>query len=713
MYRLCLAFITYFAIALSAQAAQLVSPNDMGMGALLLKSNEPGKYLEAPRVASDYEISINGPIARTRVTQQFHNPADGWIEGVYVFPLPENAAVDTLKMVIGDRVIIGDIKERQEAKQIFEEAKAKGEKAALLEQERPNIFTNPVANIGPRETIVVQIEYQQPVRQSAGVFSLRVPMVVGPRYIPKPEIQVSENGQFFAVVDRVPDAERLESPVLDPRKHKPVNPITIAVHLNAGFTLGDVMSSYHDVNATAVAADHKEITLSNPEFADRDFELTWAAKPGAEPAVGLFSERIGDADYALAYVSPPEQPVSEIRMPREVVFVIDNSGSMGGPSMAQAKGSLIYALSRLDPKDKFNVIRFDDTMDILFPDAVQADLGNVEKAKYFVGGLEASGGTEMIPPLRAALRDASPEDQSLLRQVIFLTDGAIGNEQEMFDVLSSMRGRSRVFMVGIGSAPNSSLMTRAAELGRGSFTQIGDGSQVEDRMRELIGKLESPAVTELKASVDQGDVEITPAMLPDVYRGEPVMMLMKMKERKGTLTLAGKIGGKPWTTTLALNKATAGSGIAKLWARRKIDDAEVAQSIGRLTPEGADKEILAVALEHHLVSRVTSLVAIDKTPARAPGEKLTRSQVPINLPAGWDYDKVFGEQPQTFEKDAKLDLTLIAMSKTKPMPAQQNAVKELELPQGSTLSDLFLLLGALLSAFAVALALYARCRTSQ
>jgi Ca-activated chloride channel family protein len=191
------------------------------------------------------------------------------------------------------------------------------------------------------------------------------------------------------------------------------------------------------------------------------------------------------------------------------------------------------------------------------------------------------------------------------------------------------------------------------------------------------------------------------------------MMLMKMKERKGTLTLAGKIGGKPWTTTLALNKATAGSGIAKLWARRKIDDAEVAQSIGRLTPEGADKEILAVALEHHLVSRVTSLVAIDKTPARAPGEKLTRSQVPINLPAGWDYDKVFGEQPQTFEKDAKLDLTLIAMSKTKPMPAQQNAVKELELPQGSTLSDLFLLLGALLSAFAVALALYARCRTSQ
>jgi Ca-activated chloride channel family protein len=256
-------------------------------------------------------------------------------------------------------------------------------------------------------------------------------------------------------------------------------------------------------------------------------------------------------------------------------------------------------------------------------------------------------------------------------------------------------------------------MTRAAELGRGAFTQIGDGAQVEDRMRELIGKLESPAVTELKASIDQGDVEITPAMLPDVYRGEPVMMLMKMKERKGSLTLSGNIAGKTWTTALALDKAEPGTGIAKLWARRKIDDAEVAQSLGTLTPEAADRAILAVALEHHLVSRVTSLVAVDKTPARAPGEKLTRSQVPINLPAGWDYDKVFGEQPQTFEKDAKLDLTLIAMSKTKPMPAQQNAVRELELPQGSTLSDLFLMLGALLSAIAVALGLYARCRTAQ
>ena len=295
-------------------------------------------------------------------------------------------------------------------------------------------------------------------------------------------------------------------------------------------------------------------------------------------------------DYALAYVTPPAATTSEKRMPRDVVFVIDNSGSMGGPSMSQAKASLLYALGRLDSADRFNVIRFDDTMDILFPDTVTTSRDNVETAKNFVGRLEASGGTEMIPPLRAAMRDARSNDETTLRQVVFITDGAIANEQEMFDILSAMRGRSRVFMVGIGSAPNSYLMTRAAELGRGSYAMIGEGGQVEDRMRELFAKLENPAVTNLKAHFDQAAAEVTPAMLPDIYQGEPVLFLMKMPERKGTLTLSAKVAGRDWQVSLPLAKAEPGSGIAKLWARRKIDDAEVAQTMGTIKPDEADKQ---------------------------------------------------------------------------------------------------------------------------
>ncbi|MGE3874589.1 MAG: marine proteobacterial sortase target protein [Parvibaculaceae bacterium] len=711
MHRLLLTLMGVIAMTLGA-AAGVVSPAQMGTGALLLKTNEPGEYVEAPRVDTDFDITVTGPIARTRLTQAFKNPTNGWIEGTYVFPLPENAAVDTLKMVIGERIIVGDIKERREAREIYEEAKAKGQKAALLDQERPNIFTNQVANIGPNETIVIQIEYQEAIRQSGGVFSLRVPTVVAPRYVPDPRIVVSENAQFYTVMDSVPDRDRITPPVLDPRKSAPVNPLTLTVHLNPGFALGEVQSSFHDVTAETLANGARRITLSRPEFADRDFELTWKALAGAEPQVGLFSETVNGSDYVLGLVTPQLQPESEKRLPRDVVFVIDNSGSMGGPSMSQAKASLIYALDRLDPSDRFNVIRFDDTMDILFPDTVPASRDNVQTAKSFVGRLEASGGTEMIPPLRAALRDARPDDQGTLRQVVFITDGAIANEQEMFDVLSSMRGRSRVFMVGIGSAPNSFLMTRAAELGRGAFAMIGDGGQVEDRMRELFAKLENPAVTNLKAELDEATAETTPAMLPDVYQGEPMMLLMKMPERKGKLTLSAKVAGHDWTQALALDKAEKGSGIAKLWARRKIDDAEVAQAMGTITSEEADKRILALALEHHLVSRVSSLVAVDKTPARQAGEKLSRAEIPLNLPAGWDYDKVFGTQeeaPRAPERDARLDLTLIAMSKG-PASAAQDAAKAVSLPQTATPSELLILLGMLFSLLAFVFAFIAQRR---
>ncbi|MGE0237458.1 MAG: marine proteobacterial sortase target protein [Parvibaculaceae bacterium] len=708
MYRLLLTLLSVIAMTLGAVAG-VVSPSQMGTGALLLATNEPGKYVEAPRVATDFDITITGPIARTRLTQQFKNPTNGWIEGTYVFPLPETAAVDTLKMVIGARVIVGDIKERHEAKQIYEEAKAKGQKAALLDQERANIFTNQVANIGPNETVVIQIEYQETIRQSGGLFALRVPTVVAPRYVPDPEIVVSDNAQFYTVKDSVPDRDRITPPVLDPRKSAPVNPLTLTVHLNPGFALGEVQSSFHDITAEALANGAKRIMLNKPEFADRDFELTWLPAAGAEPQIGLFSETVNGSDYALAYVTPQQPAASETRLPRDVVFVIDNSGSMGGPSMSQAKASLLYALDRLDPMDRFNVIRFDDTMDILFPDTVMAARDNVQAAKNFVGRLEASGGTEMVPPLRAALRDSRPDDQGTLRQVVFITDGAIANEQEMFDVLSAMRGRSRIFMVGIGSAPNAFLMTRAAELGRGTYAMIGEGGQVEDRMRALFAKLENPAATNVKATFDAAKAETTPAMLPDVYQGEPMLILMKMPERKGTLTLSAKVAGRDWTEVVPLAQAEKGSGIAKLWARRKIDDAEVAQTMGTITPQEADTRILALALEHHLVSRVSSLVAVDKTPSRQPGEKLTRSDIPLNLPDGWDYDKVFGaeEAAPPLERDAKLDLTLIA-TRSSAADAQPNMVRTVNLPQGATPSDLLMLLGAALALLAFVFAILGR-----
>ncbi|WP_315798767.1 marine proteobacterial sortase target protein [Bradyrhizobium sp. SZCCHNRI3043] len=679
--------------------APLTRPGDARSGALLFKSD--GSYAEAPRLGIDVDIVVSGPTARARVTQLFKNTSSQWMEALYVYPLPPDSAVDTLKMIVGDRVVVGDIKPREQAKVIYEQAKRDGKTAALTEQERPNIFTNSLANIGPGETVLVQIEYQQPVAQAAGEFSLRVPLVVAPRYNPAPIVQSVDlrpggNGWGAAANDPVPDRNRISPEVLDPAKSDPVNPTKITVRLQAGFALGEVKSHHHQVTIDSPDARTRVVTLAEGVVpADRDFELTWKPAAVAMPSVGLFHEQVGDADYLLAFVTPPAVTASAQRpQPRDVIFVIDNSGSMGGTSIRQAKASLLYALGRLQPGDRFNVIRFDDTMTVLFPASVPADAEHVGSATSFVSSLDARGGTEMVPAMRAALTDDG-SDSARVRQVVFLTDGAIGNEQQLFETITAMRGRSRIFMVGIGSAPNTYLMTRAAELGRGAFTHIGAVEQVEERMRGLFAKLENPVVTALAATFSEASADLTPAVLPDVYRDEPLVLAAKIDRLAGSLQLKGRIGDQPWTITLPLSGAAEGKGLSKLWARRKIGDAEVAQTMRQMTSEEADGAILKLALEHQLVTRLTSLVAVDKTPRRTDGEPLRLAELPINLPAGWDYEKVFGERGgmPAMRKDRRAeadgDVQLAALKR----PVVPAAPATITLPKTATDAELSMLLG--------------------
>ena len=687
-----------------APQAALVRPGDAHTGSLLLKTDDG--YADATRLGVDVDLTVSGPTIRARVTQVFRNPTSDWVEATYVYPVPEGGAVDTLKMVVGDRVIVGDIKERQQARAIYEQARASGRKAALTEQERPNIFTNSVANIGPGETVLVQIEYQEPVHQSGNEFSLRVPLVVGPRYNPAPVVQSVDlradgGGWGSATSDPVPDRDRISPPVLDPAQHAPVNPTTITVHLQAGFPLGDVTSRFHAVKIESPDNKTRIVRLADGEVpADRDFELTW--KPSAEkaPSVGLFREHVGDADYLLAFVTPPSAEQAEQKpLPREVIFVIDNSGSMGGTSITQAKASLIYGLGRLQPNDRFNVIRFDHTMDVLFADSVPADASHIAEATAFVNALQAQGGTEMVPAMRAALTDHSNGDSNTLRQVVFLTDGEIGNEEQLFETINAMRGRSRVFMVGIGSAPNTYLMTRAAELGRGAFTHIGSVDQVEERMRDLFSKLENPAVTGLTAKFSDAATDFTPAVIPDLYRDEPLVLAAKLDKLKGSVELRGRIGDRPWVVTLPLANAAEGRGLSKLWARRKISDAEIARTTRQMSPEDADKTILSLALEHQLVSRLTSLVAVDKTPSRPQGEPLRLTELPLNLPAGWDFAKVFGDRPQLpappNERRADAGDTraqAAAMKRALPVPMPDTV----KLPKTATDAELKMIAGSIL-----------------
>ncbi len=719
-------FVAWFLLAVMAvtafigsagAATPFVSPNDMTSGSLLLKSKD-GKYLEAPRLGADYSVTISGPTGRTILTQRFSNPANGWVEGVYVFPLPETAAVDTLKIVAGNRVIVGEVKEKQEAKVIYEEAKAAGQTASLLEQERPNLFTNSVANIGPHETVVVQIEYQETIRQSNGSYSLRLPLVVVPRYMPAPIVQTVDfggNGYGSTVNDPVPDRDRIQPPVLDPRVNDPVNPVSISVDLSAGFALDAVTSHHHAVKVETLDDSHRKLVLDGVDVpADRDFELTWTAK-GAAPQVGLFRETVKGKDYLLATVTPPSVAATGPVKPRETIFVIDNSGSMDGPSMQQAKDALLQGLETLKPQDRFNVVRFDDTFDVLFRDAVPANREYLDQARAFVSALQANGGTEMVPALKAALIDGNAADSKTLRQVVFITDGAIGNEQELFATIGQGRGRSRIFMVGIGSAPNTYLMTRAAEMGRGTFTLISEVDQVKARMEELFNKIGQPVVTGLSATLDGSAAVLSPSQLPDLYRGEPVLMMAEAATLKGTLKVDGMIGDTPWTVSLPVSAAAQGKGISKLWAHRKVAEIETASTLNQISMDEANRQVLSVALTHQIVSSQTSLIAVDKTPKRPLNQPLTRAEVPLNLPAGWNFDKVFGKDiPQPLplkkdERDAMADAYVqLAMTEA---PAMAAAPQQVALPQGSTPAGLLAILAAVLGLMALAFRLLAHALT--
>ncbi|WP_238231656.1 MULTISPECIES: marine proteobacterial sortase target protein [Methylobacterium] len=662
------------------------APVAPGSGELVLRGPSDAAPVEAPRLMTDVTVEVSGPTARAVVTQAFRNTTTEWVEGTYVYPLPEDAAVDAMKLVVGDRIIVADIRERAQARRDYEAAKSEGKTAALTEQERPNVFTNAVANIGPGETVLVRIEYQQTIRHSGDTYALRVPLVVAPRYNPAPPIvNLVGEGSAAAGSDPVPDRARIGPPVLDPAKHAPTNPVTLHVTLKAGFALGAMRSDTHKVRIEETGPDARRISLDDgPVPADSDFELTWRPAPSETPAIGLFREHIGADDYVLASVTPPVgQPGP--RRPRDVTFVIDNSGSMAGASMRQAKASLLAALDRLDAGDRFDVIRFDNTMQSLFAGAMPADESHLAQAKAFVAGIEASGGTEMLAPLKAALADPTPEERTRVRQIVFLTDGAIGNENQIFSAISAGRGRSRLFMVGIGSAPNGHLMTHAAELGRGSYTNIGTIDQVAERTRALFAKLESPVVTDLVATFSEHGADVTPDLLPDLYRGEPLMLSAKLAKAGGTLTLSGRIGDTPWRQSLDLATAPEGAGISKAWARAKIGDAETARITGKLTPDTADSAILKLALAHKLMTRLTSLVAIDATPRRPAGARLAATELPLNLPAGWDFETVFGPAGERPEGVAK-------------PPVQRRAeaaapIRQVSLPQTATDFEIRLWLG--------------------
>ena len=640
-------------------------------GTLLFKPKNGGDTLAVPRQATEVTIRVSGVVARATVRQTFRNPHDEWFEGIYVFPLPENAAVDHLKMRIGERVVQGEIKEKAAAKAAYEEAKAGGQRAALLEQERPNMFTSNVANIGPHDEIVVELEYQQTLRYDSGRFSMRFPTAITPRYSPGTmKIGGVPGSGWAANTNTVPDAARITPPVpMTGSLDEPLNPFKLTVELDAGVPLAAVDSPYHNIHVREIDAQRREIHLAGNEWATRDFELTWKPVANRQPQAAFFTEKKADKTYGLLMVMPPAAAAVK-PLPREVIYIIDTSGSMEGTSIVQAREALQMAVERLPVGDSFNVIEFNSYAKALFDDAQPATQENIGTAVRWVKKLRAQGGTEMVLALNLALNGRESHDR--IRQVIFLTDGAVGNEDQLFKLIAEKLGDSRLFTVGIGSAPNSYFMTKAAQSGRGTFTYIGKVDEVKEKMAGLFAKLESPVLKGVQVAWPQPvnaiaggmKVEAWPQRVPDLYLGEPIVISAALAGAGGEVQLTGMNGDLPWKASLPVASASNGSGMGVLWAREKIGALTDSLREGKSEDE-VRSAVVQVALEHHLVSKYTSLVAVDKTPVRRADDPLQTAALPGNLPDGTVHAAIFGGQQGELQgelpqgaTDARLNLML-------------------------------------------------------
>ena len=635
------------------ETGETIRLGDAQDGSLLFRTDTAGRYIKAPMVKTDVNIKVSGPIIRTTLSQTFENTSSEWVEGVYVFPLPDGAAVDQLRIIVGGRMIEGQIKEKQKAKKIYQQAKREGKKASLVEQERPNIFTASVANIGPHESVAIQIEYQDKAPAEDGAASLVFPMTVAPRFSPKPKtIQVADaDGRSLPVIlDPVLDRNRITPPVLNPVL-EPVSymrlPVTISVELDAGFDLDAIKSPYHAINIDRIDADSARITLQDGAIpANRDFKLDWVAAKSTAPDMQIFKEVKGEHTYLLAMITPPkaDNNTELPRQARETIFVIDTSGSMNGTSIVQAKKALKLGLETLGPHDRFNVVRFDSDFDTFFSKPVPASPRNITNALNKTSRLKAGGGTNMAPALNQALSYAP--DSETLQQVIFITDGAIGNERQLFALLQDRLGDKRLFPVGIGSAPNRYFISRAAKFGRGRGRVIGNINEVAKEMGGLFEDLSYPVMVNLHSNLETHGAAF-PARLPDLYDGDPVVQIAKIptKDLKDNYLLSGSYDGETIDTAFDVSSAETGQGLSVLWAREKIRSLEEAR-FDRANAATIDAEILTTALDHHIVSRLTSLVAVDITPSRPVGEKLSTQAVPTQLPDGWKFGKFAAAQQQ-------------------------------------------------------------------
>jgi len=656
----------FFAHEAAASDTQSAGSDEGGeSGHFLLQASQTNQPIKSLPIDTQVTIDVSGMVAKVRVEQSFINTGNQWAHGTYVFPLPEKSAVNRMRMRIGERSLEGEIKEKREAEKIYQAAKQAGKKASLVRQERPNLFTTKVANIAPQENITVVLEYIQSVAYINGEFSLRFPMTVTRRYIPGQTLRAfepknhsvinnntssSNAGNYKPMGWALNTTQVADANLISPHSHSlaaakkaQLNPVRITASVDVGMALSSIKSLYHDIDWQKNGSQYTLSLRQAKVPMNQDFVLSWRPLAGSEPTAAVFSETVAGDTYGLLMLVPPSAPdsASALQQAKEVIYVVDTSGSMGGVSIEQARQSLAYAVSQLRPQDRFNIIEFNSNSRQFFPNAVAASQQNTQRAQQYISQLASGGGTEMLPALQQALAHQAPE--GFVRQVIFITDGAIGNDAALFAEIHNTLGNSRLFTVGIGSAPNSHFMRKAAEFGRGRYTYIGSVDHVKQTMMQLLDSLSRPQLTDINISWPN-QAETYPARIPDLYSGEPLLVSAKLASMQGDTIIEGKIAGRAWRQVLSIKGDQQHSGIAQLWAREKIASL-LDQKVGGADAEAIRLKVLPVALQHQLVSPYTSFVAVEKKVSR-PAEQTALDKTVLNAPPKGQVPQPKGQVPQ-------------------------------------------------------------------
>ena len=575
-----------------------------------LATRDGDQIVDVPLRHTEVSIRVTGVVAQVTVEQAFTNPFDRKIEATYLFPLPTRAAVHDLEIVSGGRVVRGQIQRREDARRVYQAAAAKGQVAALLTEERANLFTQSVANLEPGAEIKVRLRYVELLVPEDGGYSLVFPMVAPPRHFP-------ESSKVR------PEARALVTPPVLPPGMRPAHDINVTATIEPGLPLARLESPTHQV-----AIDGGRVTLAaGDRVPNRDFVLRWAIA-GKQP--GITAAASSGAFFLL--LEPPPGAEDRTLAPRELVFVVDTSSSMAGAPLATAKDAVRRALAGMRPDDTFQIVRFGDAASALGPLPLANRPGNLRAALGWLDSLAAQGGTDMTTGIRAALD--FPHDAERLRIVFFLTDGWVGNEDEVLAMVGARLGESRLFSLGLGPAPNRYLLEEMAGLGRGTVQIVLPGEDAKAAVARFQARIDRPLLTDVRIDWNGLPVaDLTPRTIPDLFLGQPLVIAGRATaDARGTVTVHGKLGGR--AVSFAVPLALGGDDrpeVAAVWARARIAELE-RQELRRSRPETI-AEITAIALRHRLMTPYTAFVAID-TASATKGPIAERVEVPVHTTPG-------------------------------------------------------------------------------